>query len=739
MKRTLLRGKASRIAILAVAASAGIAAVAIPAYSAETADVAIQNANAADSVPGRYIVKFKNARGAAAVSATASDLTRRHGGKLRHQLDLINGYSATMSEDEAQAVANDPSVASVEQAHYMVALDTQPNPPNWGDDRIDQRDLPLNQSFTYPTNPGQGVHVYVLDTGINANHQDFTGRVAAGYDFVDNDSTPGDCQGHGTHVAGTAAGTTYGVAKKATIHAVRVLDCAGSGSNDDIIAGINWVKNNAVKPAVVNYSIGCRSRCSDATMDNTVKSLIASGVQFVQAAGNSNDDACYYSPQLVPEAVTVGNSNQQDQRYNGTGPSSYGSCLDIWAPGTSIVSAAYNSNTGSATMTGTSMASPTVAGAAAVYLGQNTSATPQQVRDALVTNASVDKLTGINAGSPNRLLYTGFMNGGGSTTVTVANPGNQTTTVNTSASLPNSASGGTSPYTWSATGLPAGLSISASSGTISGTPTATGTSNVTVTATDSSSPAKSGSASFTWTVNPAGTCSLVSNGTDFAITDNTTVESPVTVSGCSGTASATAKVDVNIVHTYIGDLTVSLIAPDGSAYVLHNKTGAGTDNLVTTYTVNLSSETANGTWKLRVNDSGPGDSGKIDTWSFNAAATGGGTNCAPATNGTNVNIADNTTVESSIPLSCSGNASATSTVAVAIVHTWRGDLVIDLVAPDGSAYRLKNSSSNDSADNVNATYTVNLSSEARNGTWKLRVQDVETNDTGYIDSWTLTS
>jgi subtilisin-like proprotein convertase family protein len=232
---------------------------------------------------------------------------------------------------------------------------------------------------------------------------------------------------------------------------------------------------------------------------------------------------------------------------------------------------------------------------------------------------------------------------------------------------------------------------------------------------------------------------VVSNGTDFSITDNATVESPVTVSGCSGAASATAKVDVNIVHTYIGDLTVSLVAPDGSAYVLHNKTGAGTDNLVTTYTVNLSAETANGTWKLRVNDSGPGDVGKIDTWSFNPAATGGGTSCAPASNGTNVNIADNTTVESSIALTCSGNASATSTVAVAIVHTWRGDLVIDLVAPDGTAYRLKNSSSNDSADNVNATYTVNLSSEARNGTWKLRVQDVETNDTGYIDNWTLTT
>ncbi|WP_436493787.1 M4 family metallopeptidase [Actinokineospora sp. HUAS TT18] len=325
---------------------------------------------------------------------------------------------------------------------------------------------------------------------------------------------------------------------------------------------------------------------------------------------------------------------------------------------------------------------------------------------------------------------------------TVTSPGNQTGTVGTAVNLTNSATGGTAPLTWSATGLPAGLSIASGTGTISGTPTAAGTSNVTLTVTDSSSPAKTGQASFTWTVNPTGggTCSMVSNGTDYSITDNSTIESPVTVSGCTGNASATATVAVNIVHTYIGDLTVSLIAPDGSAYVLHNKTGSGTDNINQNYTVNLSGEAANGTWKLRVNDSGPGDTGRLDTWSLTTGSGGGGGGtCAPATNGNNVNIPDNTTVESSIALTCGGNASATSTVAVAIVHTYRGDLVIDLVAPDGTAYRLKNSSSNDSADNVNQTFTVNLSSEARNGTWKLRVQDVATSDTGYIDSWTLTS
>ncbi|WP_109506649.1 M14 family zinc carboxypeptidase [Nocardioides speluncae] len=202
--------------------------------------------------------------------------------------------------------------------------------------------------------------------------------------------------------------------------------------------------------------------------------------------------------------------------------------------------------------------------------------------------------------------------------VTVTNPGNQTSTVGTAVNRTNSASGGTAPYTWSATGLPAGLSISASTGTITGTPTTAGTSNVTVTARDSSNPAKTGSASFSWTVNPVGTCSPQTNGTDFAIGDHTTIESPVTVSGCTGNGSATAKVAVNIQHTYIGDLKVDLIAPDGTVYVLHNRSGGSADNINTTYTVNLSSEVANGTWKLRVNDNANIDTGKLDTWTLTA-------------------------------------------------------------------------------------------------------------------------
>jgi len=459
----------------------------------------IRYADSPNAVPGRYIVVLTDA--ATDLGARTRDLTTRFGGQARHLYTAgFRGFSAAMSETQAKRLAADPAVASVEAVQRIGIADTQNNPPNWGDDRIDQANLPLNQAYTYPANPGQGATVYVLDTGLNANHVDFTGRVKQGTDMVDNDSNPADCHGHGTHVSGTAVGTSYGVAKKASVVAVRVLNCQGSGTNDDLIAGINWVRTNAQKPAVVNYSIGCQSRCTSQAMDSAVSSLISSGVQFVQAAGNSSDDACYYSPQAVAAAVTVGNTTSSDARNSS---SNYGSCLDIFAPGTSIVSASYSSNTGSATMTGTSMASPHTAGAAAVYLGLNPNATPAQVRDALVNNATTGKVTSPGTGSPNRLLYTGFMNGGTNpNNPSVTNPGNQSTAVGQAANLQLQASGGTTPYTWSASGLPAGLSLGASTGLVTGSPTTAGTSNVTVTVRDSGS--RTGTATFTWTVTSGG-------------------------------------------------------------------------------------------------------------------------------------------------------------------------------------------------------------------------------------------
>lgn len=507
MNHTVWRRRASRAVIAAVAAAAASTALVFQAAPVASADEGAAGSGSPgqiigtdnpDAIPGEYVVVFRDqGQSVAANNRSATAMTAKHGGRVKHTYGAaVDGYAATMTEAEARRVAADIAVERVEQAYRVGIVAEQVNPGSWGLDRTDQQDLPLNQRYRYPDQAGSGVHVYVMDTGVNLSHTEFTGRTGSGYDFVDSDTNPTDCNGHGSHVAGTAAGTSYGIAKRATVHAVRVLNCSGSGSNADIIAGVNWIKTNALKPAVVNYSIGCSSRCTDTTMDNAVKSLVASGVMWVQAGGNGNDDTCYYSPQRVPEALTVGNSTSVDAKASS---SAWGSCQDLFAPGTNITSAWYDSSTSTRTITGTSMASPHVAGAVALYLGANPSASSAQVHSAIVGNSVSGTLTGVPSGTPNRLLNTEFLLGDTTPAeLRVTNPGSQTSTVGTSDSATTGATGGTSPYTFSATGLPAGLSISTSTGTISGTPTTAGTSSVTVTVRDSAG--RTASASFSWTV-----------------------------------------------------------------------------------------------------------------------------------------------------------------------------------------------------------------------------------------------
>ncbi|HEX6869863.1 MAG TPA: M4 family metallopeptidase [Micromonosporaceae bacterium] len=318
---------------------------------------------------------------------------------------------------------------------------------------------------------------------------------------------------------------------------------------------------------------------------------------------------------------------------------------------------------------------------------------------------------------------------GGSTSATVSTTviRGSAQTVNLSASgLPAGASASFSPSTITS-GQSASMTITTSTATIPGTYPVL----VIGTGTDATR-----STTFTLTVNGPPGCSGT-NGTDVAIPDNTTVESLININGCPGVASPTATVEVHIVHTYIGDLVVSLVAPDGTAYVLHNRAGGSADNIDTTYTVDLSSEVANGTWRLRVQDAASADTGYINTWTLNLA--GGGTpGPCTGTNGTDVTIPDQGTASSSITLSsCTGNASATSTVEVHIVHTRIGDLIVNLIAPDGTAYLLHNGTGGNT-QNIDQTYTVNLSSEVRNGTWRLQVQDTRRRQTGYINTWTLT-
>ncbi len=381
----------------ATAAVLGIAATAMWTPTA-TAEENVLPGAGTQAVEGSYIVVFKDG-----ARTPASALASRYHGSVKHTFSTaLHGFSVTgMSEQQARRLAADPAVDFVERNTFAQIQATQTN-PTWGLDRIDQANLPLDRRYTYP-NTASNVTAYVLDTGIRKTHTEFENRASDGYDFIDNDSVAQDCNGHGTHVAGTVAGKTYGVAKQAKVVGVRVLDCGGSGAWDGIIRAIDWVTQNGTKPAVVNMSLGGSG--TNSALENAVRRSIGAGFTYVLAGGNSGQDACGFTPARTPEAITVGASDQSDKRsIYSAGSSNFGSCLDIWAPGSSIVSASHNSNSGTATKGGTSMASPHVAGAAALVLSANPSATPAQVRSALVGAATQGKLTDIKTGSPNLLL-----------------------------------------------------------------------------------------------------------------------------------------------------------------------------------------------------------------------------------------------------------------------------------------------------------------------------------------------
>ena len=355
------------------------------------------------AIPGRYIVVLEDwAAGARGVDsnaeAVAEELSLVYGGKIdRVFKHALNGYVAELNDKAAEELSKDNRVLYVEQ-DSEVSIDATQTGATWGLDRIDQRDRPLNGTYTY-TPTGSGVNAYIIDTGIRRTHNDFGGRAFAGFDAIGDGQNSNDCNGHGTHVAGTVGGTTYGVAKSVRLYAVRVLNCSGSGSNSGVIAGVDWVTQNRVRPAVANMSLGGGA---SSALDTAVNNSIASGVTYAVAAGNSNANACNYSPARVGNALTVGSTTSSDARSSF---SNFGSCLDIFAPGSSITSAWYTSNTATNTISGTSMASPHVAGVAALYLQGNPTASASTVNAAIINSASTSKLTSIGTGSPNRLLY----------------------------------------------------------------------------------------------------------------------------------------------------------------------------------------------------------------------------------------------------------------------------------------------------------------------------------------------
>lgn len=513
-----------------VAATAVGAMLATPSALAATSPEPTPSAGrviaAAEPVPDRYIVVLKDTGlTKSAVNERSKELTSKHGGQVRFTYGtVLKGYAAAMSAEDARQTAADPRVAYVQQDGVSHSSDTQTNPP-WGLDRVDQRTNTLDQSYTYP-NTASNVTAYIVDTGIRIGHTQFEGRASIGDNFA-SDSYNQTCMSHGTHVAGTVAGKDYGIAKKAKIVSVRVLDCTDNAYDSDIINAANWITEQAAKDpsrrAVVNMSINTKPGTIFSAQDQALKNSIAKGVTWVVSSGNANSDACQNSPGNIKEAIVVNNATKSDQRRS---DSNYGTCTDLFAPGTDILSSAPGSDTATTTMSGTSMAAPHVTGAAALYLSANPTATPAQVQTALINNATSNAISDTK-GSPNKLLYIG-----GDTTTPPAGP-------------------------------------------------------------------------------------RFENTNDYTVSDNATVTSPIAVTGVSGNAPSNLSVTVDIRHTFRGDLKVELVAPDGSAYLLKDyNSNDSADNVQATYTVNASSEVANGTWKLRVTDNWTNDTGYINAWSL---------------------------------------------------------------------------------------------------------------------------
>ncbi|MFK0154399.1 S8 family peptidase [Streptomyces sp. NPDC090493] len=385
--------------LTAAVTAAVLSTATLPAHAVPEGTVV--GAGRAGSVGGSYLVTLKE--GIKGASAAGRAVAARYGAKTSHTYGtVLNGYAVEASAAQARRLAADSRVASVVQDSRVQPARTreniQRNPPSWGLDRVDQAGLPLNRSYTSPGSAGAGVTVYVIDTGVRITNTDFGGRASYGWDFVGNDGSAGDGNGHGTHVAGIIAGTRYGVAKKARVVSVRVLDDTGAGTTAQVIAGVDWVTAHARRPAVANLSLG---GYHSSPLDTAVRNSIRAGVTYTVAAGNGGVPAARYSPAGVPQALTVGATDRTDAR---AGFSDYGSAVDLFAPGVAITSDSNASDTARATYSGTSMAAPHVAGAAALYLAGHRGATPAQVADALIAGAASGKVSDAGRGSPNRLL-----------------------------------------------------------------------------------------------------------------------------------------------------------------------------------------------------------------------------------------------------------------------------------------------------------------------------------------------
>lgn len=365
-----------------------------------TTNPVLGSSQAKGIIKNQYIVILNKDAGPS--NDFAKNIAKQHGGKVLHTYDtVLKGFAVYLPEAAGtafvEAMKKNPNVVSVENDTIMKIDATTQSNPDWGLDRIDQKALPLNSAYSY-LQTGSGTTAYIVDTGILSTHQQFSGRVLSGYTAISDGNGTTDCNGHGTHVAGTVGGSTYGVAKNVSLVPIRILGCDGSGASSNVIAGLDWILKNGKKPAVVNMSLGGGASTS---LDSAVENLFNNGYVMVVAAGNSNTDACSSSPARVSKAITVAATDNTDTRAS---YSNYGSCVDIFAPGSQINSSWIGNNTATKILNGTSMATPHVAGVVAEMLQSTPNATPQTISTNLVNQASSNVVKN-PSGSPNRLLY----------------------------------------------------------------------------------------------------------------------------------------------------------------------------------------------------------------------------------------------------------------------------------------------------------------------------------------------